>query len=138
MLFLLLRKYDDTRLQDFHNYFEATWLNGIFAITLWNQYNVDNVHRTNSAVESWHACFNRCVRSAHPNIFVLITHLQRENCNTVTRVDQAKLSFKTTATQSKYDRLHQRIQQLYDSHRDGRISSDELFKKARHIIHVFE
>ena len=43
---------DDARLQDFHNYFEATWLNGIFAITLWNQYIVDNAHRTNNVVES--------------------------------------------------------------------------------------
>ncbi len=36
------------------------------------------------SVESWHARFNRCVRTSHPNIFTLITHLQREHCNTMT------------------------------------------------------
>ena len=103
---------DDARLQDFHNYFLATWLNGIFAITLWNQYNVDNAQHTNNVVESWHARFNRCVRSHHPNIYFLITYLKREHCHTVARVDQAKLGFIATATRSKYDRLHQRIKQL--------------------------
>ena len=77
-------------------------------------------------------------RTVHPNIFVLITHLQRENVNTVTVINQAKLGFPPAATRSKYDRLHQRIQKLYDSHHQGVISSAELFAQARHVIHVFQ
>lgn len=70
------------------------------------------------SVESWHARFNRSVRTSHPNICTLITHLQREHCNTMTRINQAKLHFPVTAARSKYDKLHERIQKLYVSHRD--------------------
>jgi len=122
----------------FQHYFVATWLNGIFPTSLWNQYNLSPIHRTNNAVEGWHSRFNRAARVAHPNIFVLITHLQRENCNTHARVNQAKLGYETKVTRSKYDRLHARIQQLYDRHLSGDITSAQLLEQARHVLHVFE
>lgn len=128
----------DPQVVDFHHYFKSTWLDGLFPILLWNQYNVDSIRRTNNAVESWHARFNRMVRTVHPNIFVLISHLQRENVNTLTVIDQAKLGFPPASRRSKYDRLHERIQKLYDDHRSGLISSSELLIQARHVIHVFE
>lgn len=70
--------------------------------------------------------------------FVLVTHLKRENANTSTVINQAKLGFPPPPTRSKYDNLHRRVQKLYDSHRQGIITSTELLSQARHIIYVFE
>lgn len=123
----------------FHNYFMHTWIDGVFPISIWNQYQIDSLHRTNNVVESWHALFARQVRTVHPNIYVFMMHLKREDATAMTRIDQARLGYKTsTVSKSKYDRLHQRIQSLYDEHTSGSITSQELLNKARHVVHVFE
>jgi len=67
---------DNNAIEQFHSYFSNTWLTGSFPVELWNQYSVDSQLRTNNAVESWHARFNRAVRAAHPNLFVILKHLK--------------------------------------------------------------
>jgi len=56
----------------------------------------------------------------------------------ITLVDQSKLGYRPTVTRSKYDRLHDRIDKLYDSHRRGLLTTTELMEQARHVTHVFD
>jgi len=64
----------DTQVQKFHEYFCNTWVDGLFAINLWNQFDVPDQQRTNNTVEGWHCRFGGYVRSVHPNIYIYITH----------------------------------------------------------------
>ena len=67
----------------FTDYFVQTWMDDIagrFSRRIWNHF--DNMSsesvRTNNALESWHRSFKGLVGSAHPNIFVIITKLKKE------------------------------------------------------------
>jgi hypothetical protein len=127
----------DSAVCRFHDYFTSTWLNGYFHLRLWNQYDVPAMLRTNNAVETWHSRFNRIVRVAHPNVFVFISFVQREERNTSAVVHNANVGVPKRLRVSKYNTLHKRIQALYDAHRDGTISTRELFRRARHVVHTF-
>ena len=82
---------DNTAIEQFHAYFSNTWLTGSSPVELWNQYSVDSQLRTNKAVESRHARFNRALRTAHSNLFIIVKHLKREECATASAIRQAEM-----------------------------------------------
>jgi len=127
----------DDAVRAFHEYFAATWLDGVFQLSLWNQYDVPAFCRTNNTVESWHARFSRTVRVAHPNLYLFVAFLQREERHTTTVVHNARIGVRCRVKKSKYETVRTRIQSLYESHRSGDITTTQLLRHARHVIHTF-
>jgi len=127
----------DDAVHAFHEYFSATWLDGCFPLSLWNQYDVPALCRTNNTVELWHARFSRTVGVAHPNLFMFVAFLQREERYTTTVVHNTRIGVRCRAKTSKYDTIRTKIQSLYESHRSGDISTKQLLRHARHVIHTF-
>ena len=51
-------------------YFQNTWISGIFPLKTWNHY--ENIGpRTNNALGGWHGRINRFAVKPHPNIFLV-------------------------------------------------------------------
>ena len=77
-------------LDEIVQYFERTWIgalkragghqNPVFEINWWNVYEhvLDDLPRTNNAVEGWHYAFNSRIQSAHAIISKLIKVIQQE------------------------------------------------------------
>ena len=59
------------------DYFESTWINGTFPVSMWNMYKQEL--RTNNKVEGWYNSLNQAVRKSHPNIYELLTTLKEEH-----------------------------------------------------------
>jgi len=74
----------------FHQYFHSTWLDGMFPVALWNQYNVDSRMRMNNYVESWNPRLNLVVRGAHPNLYMFIAHIKWEEGKVSTTLAQLR------------------------------------------------
>ena len=69
------------RIDEFVDYFESTWITGIFTLQHWNVYE-NNSYRTNNHVEGWHDRLKRVVGKSHPNIYEFIEVIQREQSST--------------------------------------------------------
>jgi len=59
---------DVHRVEELQSYFENTWLNGSYPISIWNYYKVD-APRTKNHIEGWHGKINRVASKSHSNIF---------------------------------------------------------------------
>ena len=94
----------------FHDYF---WRDVFFQLELWNQYDVSAYCRTNDAVESWHARFNRSVRVQRPNLFMFIQFLQREERRTSSVIHNARVGVRCRTKPSKCNVISMRIQRLF-------------------------
>ena len=95
----------DLSVVNFHNYFIHTWVECLFPPSLWNQYGNQSHKRTNNAVESWHARLNRQVRVAHPNIYVFINHIKREQCHASTLYAHISVDNYKTNCRTKYEKI---------------------------------
>jgi len=105
---------DNDAVVAFHLYFHNTWLDGMFPVALWNQYGTDSQMHTNNYVESWHARFNRVVRSAHPNLYMFIAHIKREECTVSTTHAQLRRGSAPSKCRAKYDAVDRRLKQAHD------------------------
>jgi MULE transposase domain len=138
MLIRLHAQYaDNADVVQFHRYFNNTWNDGLFQLTLWNQYGVEHQMRTNNFVESWHARFNRVVRGAHPNIFALVNYMKREESTVSTTLEHMRRGQPPPHRRAKYDVIDRRIKEIHDEHVRGCIDADELLRRVRHVMHVF-
>jgi hypothetical protein len=69
---------DDKRVEQLCDYLSENYIDAdsIFPPPVWSEYSASSF-RTTNACESFHAHLNALFYSAHPNIFVLITALQK-------------------------------------------------------------
>jgi len=81
------------------------WLDNVFQLSLWNQYDMPAFCRTNNTVESWHARFTSTVRIAHPDLYLFVAFLQREERHTMTVVHNARIGVRCRVKKSKYETL---------------------------------
>ncbi|XP_018496340.1 uncharacterized protein LOC108864695 [Galendromus occidentalis] len=67
------------KLVRFKDYFIRTWMDNdtIFPRSLWNHHGNLGVRTTNH-LEGWHSSLNKKIKSAHVNIYELISHLKKE------------------------------------------------------------
>jgi len=128
---------DNDAVVAFHQYFRSTWLDGMFPVALWNQYNVDSRMRTNNYVESWHARFNRVVRGAHPNLYMFIAHIKREEGMVSTTLAQLRHGCTPSKRRAKYDAVDRRIKQAHEKYVRGDIDAHLLLRRICHLMHVF-
>jgi len=70
-------------------------------------------------------------------IYILLTHIKREDRMTALALDQARLGQPQRKKKSKYDQLHRHIHELFTKFQERKMTVDELFLKVRHLIHVF-
>jgi len=92
---------DKNRLHFFIAYFRTTWLNGSFALTMWNKYGLDHQHRTNNAMESWHAQLQKCL-TVHPNIFGFIHGLKICHASAIINLSKAAAGASPVKRKPKY------------------------------------
>ena len=94
----------DEHIQAVIDYFKDTYIDRprpgghhrvlLFDLGLWNMYNqtLDDLPRTNNAVEGWHHSFQANVGACHPNFWKLIDILKREQILTQVNIAQARAS----------------------------------------------
>jgi len=71
---------NDVQVQQFHAYFCNTWLDGLYEISIWNQFNVPDQQRTNNSVEGWHCRFGSSVRSVMDSSMAAAIELSMDRC----------------------------------------------------------
>jgi len=128
---------DNDAVVAFLQYFRSTWLDGMFTVALWNQYNVDSRMRTNNYVESWHAWFNRVVRGAHPILYIFIAHIKWEEGTVSTTLAQLRHGCTLSKRRAKYDAVDRRIKQAREEYMRSDIDAHLLLRRIRHVMHVF-
>ena len=66
-----------TGVEEFHKYFEATWMKGQYPLQMWNFFKC-NGPRTNNYVEGSHIRMKKKVGRSHPNIFEVVSFFIQE------------------------------------------------------------
>ncbi|KII66875.1 hypothetical protein RF11_08087 [Thelohanellus kitauei] len=117
-------------LQYITDYFEDNWIgrnghnnirrNARFPIHMWNlmQTVMDGQARTNNAVEGWHSSFSKSLGSSHPNIWVFLKAIQKEQNLNEYRLSQANAGA-NTPQRRVYRDLTLRIENLVRRYQPG-------------------
>jgi hypothetical protein len=122
--------------EGFVQYFRYTWLNGLYSISMWNKYGADHLHRTNNAVESWHAGLNRRLPS-HPNIFVFVSEIKRRQSIAEQAMQNADNCEDRPRRKVKYIKLEKRLLKLHTLHSTKQIDTKKLLQRVRHCNKKF-
>ena len=85
-----------------------------FAIQLWNQYTrvIDNLPRSNNALEGWHNAFNNVVGFAQPSVTKLERKLQQEQHSTQLHRRQLELETTTGTKKKTYVRINEALRTI--------------------------
>lgn len=107
-----------------------------FAIILWNQYSrvIDNLPRSNNALEGWHNAFNNVVGCAHPSVPKLARKLQQEQHST--QLHRRQLELGTTSGKKKkiYVRINEALRSMVlDYHNRDRI---QYLKDIARVLNI--
>ena len=106
------------------DYFEDTYIGRLrpgghrrvplFDLGLWNMYNqtLDDLLRTNNAVEGWHHSFQANVGAYHPNFWKFIDILKREQNLTQVNIAQARAGHQPELQLRRYLDSNQRIKNI--------------------------
>lgn len=105
-------------------YYNEFWIKKIGI----NMYNVHKrFHRTNNALESWHARFNKVVGRAHPNIFMLIQFLISEQVNTESLIASLSIDLPVSYTPKRVTRIDKLIERHTTRFNEGIINEQTFF-----------
>ena len=114
------------------DYFESTWINGTFPVSMWNMYKQEL--RTNNKVEGWHNSLNQAVRKSHPNIYELLTTLKEEQAATDRTKHAALLGTQPPPMKKKYRERNQAIKDLQESFERGERNIKEYLSGIRRHV----
>ena len=86
----------------------------LFELGLWNMYNqtLDDLPRTNNAVEGWHRSFQANVGAYHPNFWKFIDILKCEQNLTQVNIAQARAGHQPEPQRRRYLDINQRIKNI--------------------------
>ena len=97
-----------TKMQLFSQYFQKTWMEGSFPVTLWNHF--DNTGpRTTNLAEGWHNGLNTTFGTPHPSAGTFLSWLQRAQYLVQARGIQLNAGRQHKQRSSTYRELDQRI-----------------------------
>ena len=116
----------------FKDYVTETWVEG--HLEMWNHFDHDGP-RTTNAVEGWHNKFNRMCRRAHPNIFVFLELLQKEQAANEAKIIQITAGGVVRPKKRKYRQLDSRLQSLKNRLRQGEMDLMAYADAASHLVH---
>ncbi len=93
---------------EFFDYFETTWLNGMFPVRMWNVYALEGP-RTNNHAEGWHSKVRKLAGKAHPNIYEAVTLFQSEQAATEVSIMQLAAGGLPVRRRRKYRNYEKRL-----------------------------
>ena len=119
-------------LASFITYFRSTWINGMFPLSMWNQFQHDHQHRTNDQIESWHSSLQTKLPNK-PNIFVLIRALKLdESCRQI-QIEKVDAGESPPRRKLKYVKLEAKRSKMYQKFIANEITVEVLLQQARHL-----
>ncbi|XP_062584465.1 uncharacterized protein LOC134246160 [Saccostrea cucullata] len=92
--------------------------------------------RTTNAVEGWHHKFNRMCRRPHPNLFMFVQLIQKEQAANEAKMIQLAAGGVIRPKKRKYRQLDRRIQDLKTRLRQGDIQIMDYADAASHLLHL--
>ena len=116
-------------LVDFINYFQDTWVDGLFRRSMWNKYGKDYLHLTNNRVEVWHSTLKKKL-PIDPNIFVFIDALKSIQSGAQLTMQKADAGESPAKRRQKYINFENAIQKLHRKHETGKINTTALLRRA--------
>ena len=116
----------------FKDYVTETWIEGHFEF--WNHFDPDGP-RTTNAVEGWHHKLYRMCRRGHPNIYVFIEMLQKEQTTNEVKIIKINAGGVVQPKKRKYRHLDSRLQRLKERLRRGEMDVVAYADAASHLIH---
>lgn len=116
----------------FKDYVAETWVEG--HLDMWNLFDHDGPSTTN-AVGGWHNKFNRMCRRVHPNIFVFLELLQKEQAANEAKIIQITAGGVVRPKRRKYRQLDSRLQSLKNRLRQGEMDLMAYADAASHLVH---
>ncbi|XP_062612625.1 uncharacterized protein LOC134274356, partial [Saccostrea cucullata] len=117
----------------FKDYVTETWVEG--HLMNWNHYDNEGP-RTTNAVEGWHHKFNRMCRPPHPNLFMFVQLIQKEQAANEAKMIQLAAGGVVRPKKRKYRQLDRHIQDLKDRLRRGDIQIMDYADAASHLLHL--
>jgi len=102
---------------------------------LWNHYETDGPRTTNH-LEGWHLKLKNQVHHSHPNIYKLITILQRQQASTEIKIIQYAAGGKRVPRKRKYVEIDDRLDTLKDRLQNDLISVVEFADAALYLLHL--
>ncbi|CAF0758007.1 unnamed protein product [Didymodactylos carnosus] len=100
------------KMQPFYHYFSNTWLNGQYAIEVWNVYGQDR--RTNNDVESWHSKLSRLLQT-QPTVWRWIETLQAQYVLVQHDIERLRAGTYKGRKNLKYQKLNRTVQRITDN-----------------------
>ncbi|XP_062599326.1 uncharacterized protein LOC134260799 [Saccostrea cucullata] len=117
----------------FKDYVTETWVEG--HLINWNHYDNEGP-RTTNAVEGWHHKFNRMCRRPHPNLFMFVQLIQKEQAANEAKMIQLAAGGVIRPKKRKYRQLDRRIQDLKARLGQGDIQIMDYADAASHLLHL--
>lgn len=117
----------------FTDYVTEQWVEG--DKPLWNHYTTVGPRTTNHC-EGWHSKLKKAVRHAHPNIFGIISILQRIEAACYIRVLQYQAGGVRPVKKRKYRQLEQRLAALKTRLENGDMTAMEYSDAASQLLHL--
>ena len=119
------------------NYVQQTWLNGPYPLALWNVYNRPLPLRTTNTCEGWHHRWNGRVAKIHPNIWIFVTCLKREE-KVIHRVIRKIRGNRPPPPQiRRYRMLNELINQYKTEYERNIKTLDEYWEAIQYVCHEF-
>ena len=103
---------DSAPAEAFSQYLSSTWMKD-FSVRMWNHFEACEDH-TNNRLEGWHNRLNRLAGHDHPNLFQLITLLQKEDSVAEFKILQLQSGGLPVTKRNKWQRQDRRIKRLKD------------------------
>jgi hypothetical protein len=109
--------------ESFIDYVVNTWIDeiyGLFNRTIWTHFD-NNGARTNNHLEGFHYKINKCMGKIHPNIFEMITVLQKVQNQNEIELQYLLTGGKLKNPRKKYRDIHERLIRLRE-----RLANNEI------------
>jgi len=116
------------------DYVTETWVESDNRLH-WNHFATEG-HRTNNNLEGWHSKLRKLVNHPHPNIYVLIQLLQKEQNATEAKQIQLAAGGSQRPRSRKYREIDHRIARLKEKLQDHQITFQEYGDAASHLLHI--
>jgi len=126
---------DSAAVTRFTDYVTETWVDGSIPKASWNHYDHDGPRTTNH-VEGWHNRLNKLCTHSHPNIFISITTLKKEQAAIEAKIIQIGAGGKQPPRKKKYRLLNSRLVNLKEKLSNGQLTLFQYADAASHFIHL--
>ena len=117
----------------FHNrdqfleYFQDNWIEGIYLLRMWNMYSLDGPRTSNNA-EGWHSKILKLAGKAHPNIYEVVDVFKAEQTATEVSLLQLAAGGLPVRRRRKYRRHEKRLLTIKEKYEAGNYTLSELVK----------